>query len=263
MKWTKAKTMVAAGGAIAMVAAAAMIVKLHYFPAVRDAYFKPDFDNLRKVPAGIVAVRPTHATRSIGDPIRNIEDGDSLVRAVGYGVTLRNLIAEAYDYKPGRVVLPANAPKTRFDFLVTTTTEPREHLQSAIRKDLGYLVRRETRETDVLKLQVDDPNLPGLTVSPEGEDETIQYKDGRLYFRHKNLKLLLAGLEDGLALPVLDGTGLTGRYNFSIVWNETIQEHMQNGAFDLDGVRKVLKELGLRLEPGTASLDMVVVEKAR
>ncbi len=257
------KITVTVGGAIVMAVAAAVVVKLQLNPAVKDAYFKPDFDNLRKVPAGIVAVRTTRAKGSIGDPIRNMEEGDSLLRAVGYGVALRDLIAEACDCKPGRVILPANTPKTRFDFLVTVPTGPREHLQSAIRKNLGYVTRHETREVDVLKLQVADPSLPGLAVSPEGEDETIQYKDGRLYFKHKNLKLLLGGLEQGLGKPVLDETGLTGRYNFSIAWNEAIQEHMQNGAFDLDGVKKVLKELGLRLEPDTASLDMVVVEQAK
>lgn len=249
-------------GAIALAAGAAVIVKLHS-PAVKDTYFRPDFDNLRKVPAGIAVVRPARTPRSMGDPIRNMEEGDTLVRAVGRGVTLRDLIAEAYDCKPGRVVLPADAPKTRFDFIVTTATDPREHLQRAIRKNLGYSVRPETRETDVLKLQVDDPSLPGLKASPEGEDETIQFRDGKLYFKHKNLKLLLAGLESGLAMPVLDETGLTGRYNYSVVWNGTAQEHMENGAFDLDRVRQVLKQLGFRLEPGTASLDLVVVEKPK
>jgi uncharacterized protein (TIGR03435 family) len=263
MKWTNTKTTVTVGIASLMVVMVAAVVKLHYFPMVKDSYFKPDFDNLRKVPAGITAVRRTHDTRSIGDSIRNLEEGDTLLRAVGRGVTFRDLIAEAYECKPGRVMLPADAPKGGFDFLVTTGSEPREHLQSAVRKQLGYVGRRETREVDVLKLEVDNPSLPGLTVSPEGEDETIQYNAGKLYFRHKNLKLLLGGLEDGLAMPVLDKTGLTGRYNFSIVWNQTVQEHMQKGTFDLNGVKKVLKELGLRLEPGTESLDMVVVEKAR
>jgi uncharacterized protein (TIGR03435 family) len=262
MKWTMTKTTVTVGGAILMLAAAAMVVIMHA-PTVKDAYFKPDFYNLRQVPAGIVALRPTHAKGSIGDPIRNLEENDTLLRAVGRDVTFRNLIAEAYDCKPGRVVLPADAPKGGFDFLVTTPTETRAHLQKAIRKQLGYVARQETRATDVLKLQVDNPGLPGLTVSPDGEDETIQYNAGKLYFKHKNLKLLLGGLEDGLALPVLDETGLTGRYNFSIVWNQTIQEHMQNGAFDLDGVKKVLKELGLKLEPDTVSMEVFVVQKAR
>ena len=246
-----------------MMIAAAIVVKLHYLPTVKDAYFKPDFDNLRQVPARIVAVRPTHTAHSIGDPIRNLEEGGSLLRAVGRDVTFRNLIAEAYDCSPGRVVLPSDAPKGGFDFLVTVPTDTREHLQSAIRTKLGYLAHHETRDADMLKLEVADPSLPGLTISPDGENETIQYNNGKLNFQHKNLKLFVAGLENGLALPVLDETGLTGRYNFSIAWSEAAQQKMQNGAFDLDGVKRVLKSLGLRLEPGTTSLDVVVVEKAK
>lgn len=262
MKWTMTKTLVTVGGAITVAAATTAVVMLHT-PTVKDAYFKPDFDNLKKVPTGIATVRTSHTKGSIGDPIRNLEENDTLLRAVGRGVTFRDLIAEAYDCKPGRVVLPADAPKGCFDFLVTTPTDIRGHLQKAIRKQLGYVARNETREVDVLKLKVTDANSPGLAVSPDGEDETIQYNTGRLYFKHKDLKLLLGGLEQGLSKPVLDETGLTGRYNYSVVWSGTAQEKMQNGGFDLDGVQKVLKELGLRLESDTASLEMVVVEKTR
>jgi len=38
---------------------------------------------------------------------------------------------------------------------------------------------------------------------------------------------------------------------------------MQTGAFGLDGVKQVLKGLGLGLEPDALSMDMVVVEKTR
>ena len=40
-------------------------------------------------------MRPTHDTRSIGDPIRNLEEEDAPLRAGGRGVTLRDLVAEA------------------------------------------------------------------------------------------------------------------------------------------------------------------------
>ena len=93
--------MVTVGGAIAVAAVTAVVVKLHT-PTVKDAYFKPDFDSLKQVPAGIVAVRPMHSKGSIGDPIRNLEEHDTLLRAVGRGVTFRDLIAEAYDCRPGR-----------------------------------------------------------------------------------------------------------------------------------------------------------------
>ena len=256
------KTTVTVGGALLMAVAAAAVVKLNYFPTVKEAYFKPDFDNLRTVPAGIVAVRPTHTTHSTGDPIRNMIEHDSLVRAVGRDVTLRDLMAEAYDCKPGLVVLPADAPQGHFDFLVTVGANPLEHLQSAVRRKLGYAAHHETRETDVLKLTMDS-NWPSLATSPDSEGEHIEYKNGKLIFTHKSLKLLLDGLEDGLALPVLDETGLTGRYDFSLPWSDAIYKKMQDGAFDLEGVQKVLRSLGLRLEPGTARVDLLIVEKTR
>ena len=255
------KTMVA-GIAILAAVAVAIIVK-QQFPTVKDSYFKPDFDNLRRVPSGIVAVRPTHSTESIGDPIRNMSEQGSLTRAVGRNVTLRDLIAEAYDCEPGSVVLPPDAPKSGFDFLVTVPTDVQQHLQSAIAKKLGYVARQESRDMEVLKLKVTDASLPGLKASPEGESESIQYKEGRLYFTHKTLKLLMDGLQDGLAQPVLDETGLTGRYNFSVAWSGAAQEKMRGGGFDLDGVQKVLNGLGLELEPATEQMNVFVVAKTR
>lgn len=258
MKWTNTKTTVIVGIAILAVVAVTMVVKPQ---PVKDSYFKPDFDNLRHVPSGIVAVRPTHSTESIGDPIRNMFEKDSLVRAVGCNVTLRDLIAEAYGCEPGLVVLPPDASKSGFDFLVTVPTETQKHLQSAIGKKLGYVARQELRDMEVLKLKVKDATLPGLTASPGGESETIQYKDGKLYFRHKTLKLLMEGLQDGLARPVLDETGLTGRYNFSVAWSEAAQERMRGSEFDLDGVQKVLNSLGLELETATEPMNVFVVKK--
>ena len=259
MKNTKT---IVAGITILAAVAVAIIIK-QQFPTVKDSYFKPDFDNLRHVPSGIVAVRPTQSKESIGDPIRNVFEKDSLTRAVGRNVTLRDLIAEAYGCEPGTVVLPPDAPKSGFDFLVTTPREVQKNLQSAIGKKPGYVARRESRDMEVLNLKVKDANLPGLTASPEGESESIQYKDGKLYFTHKTLKLVMAGLQDGFAQPVLDETGLTGRYNFSVAWSGAAQEKMRGGGFDLDRVQKVLNGLGLALEPATEPMNVFVVGKTR
>jgi len=255
----KIKTIVA--GISIFAAVAVVIIVKQQSSAVKDSYFKPDFDNLRYVPSGIVAVRPTHSMQSIGDPVRNMFDQGSLTRAVGCNVTLRDLIAEAYGCEPGSVVLPPDASKSGFDFLVTVPADVQQHLQSAIGKKLGYMARQESRDTEVLKLKVKDASLPGLTASPEGESESIQYKDGKLYFTHKTLKLLMDALQDGLAQPVLDETGLTGRYNFSVAWSGAAQEKIRGGGFDLDGVQKVLNGLGLELEPATEQMNVFVVEK--
>ena len=257
-----AKTTVAVAAIVATIALAT-VVKLHFFPAVRDAYFKPDFDNLKQVPAGIVVVRPSRTLHSTGDPMRNLEEAGTLLRAVGRNITFRELIAEAYDCSPGHVLLPADAPVGRFDFLVTRSGDTRAHLRAAILKHLGYQAHGENRDTDALKLTLDPAAPSGLTVSPDGESERIEYKNGKLLFKHKTLDLLRNGLESGLAQPVLDETGLTGRYNYSVVWNDHVQEAMHTGTFDPDGVKKTLHSLGLRAEPATLRVEMIIVTKAQ
>lgn len=249
---------------VTIFAVAATVAFVRWFdtPAVKDAYFDPDTDRLRAVPPGIVIVRPTHFSHSIHDGIKHIHDGDSLARTVGRDVPLRNVIAEAYDTNPAHVVLPPDAPQGDFDFLVTTPKQIRKHLQTAVRRNLGYVAHNETRDTPILVLKVSDPTLPGLVVSPGNETEDVYYKNGRLFFKHQPLNAILHGLEAGLVLPVQDQTGLTNCYDFSVVWNQNIQERMQSGDFSLAGVQKVLQGWGLELEPDTASLDMLVVNKA-
>jgi len=151
----RTKTTVMAGGAILL----AVVVKLHYFPVVREAYFKPDFDSLRRVPARIAAVQPTHARHSTGDPIRNLIEHDTLLRAVGQDVTLRNLMAEAYDCSPGwwccrrmrRRAISISGHHAGGAARTSADGHPEEP---------GLCGRHETRDTDVLRLKVETHRCP-------------------------------------------------------------------------------------------------------
>ena len=255
------KTTVTVGGAILMALALATVVKSQSTSTANDSYFEPETDKLQLAPANLAVVQPTHFPEEAAK-IRHLHDGDSLARTVGRNVAFRDLIAEAYDCSPGRVVLPPEAPLGGFDFLATVSPQTRQHLRAAIAKELGYTASSETRDTDVLVLQVKDPALPGLIVSSGGE-ANIEYRDGKLYFTHQPLSVVLKGLEDGLALPVMDQTGLTNCYDFSVAWNGKVTGAMRNGGFHLDGVQKVLNGWGLELKPDTARLELFAVKKAR
>ena len=259
MKTTK--TLIITIAVLVLIVATAMVLKAGLFSSVKDSYFTPDSDVLRKVPAGIVIVRPTRFPQAYGK-IRHVHDGDSLARTVGQNATFRDMMAEAYDCSPGHVVLPADAPDGHFDFLVTVP-ETRKHLRTAIQKQTGYVAHHEERNTDILVLKVQETSLPGLTVSAADEDSDIIYKDGTLYFKHKQFDTIVEGLENGLKLPILDQTGLTNYYDYSLVWNTNIARHIETGNVDPDGVRRVLAGWGLRLDPDTASQDMIIVEKSR
>lgn len=259
MKWTKTNSMVAGGIAVLAIVTMAMAMK---HATVKDSYFDPDTDKLRQLPRGLVVVRPTHFPKYSAKMREIHENSSSVTRALGRNVPLRIAIAEAYDCNPASVVLPPNAPTTGFDFLVTTGPGAREDLRKAIEK-LGYTAHRETRGMDVLALKVADPTLPGLKISPAGEPADEKIMDGKLYLMHQSLASILDGLSRGLSEPVVDETGLTNYYDFSVTWDKEIQNRMQVGGFELDGVQKVLKGWGLHLEPDHQEMEVFVVQKVK
>jgi uncharacterized protein (TIGR03435 family) len=112
-------------------------------------------------------------------------------------------------------------------------------------------------------LKVNDPALPGLTVSASDENNDINYKSGKLYFTHKPFDYIVDGLSQGLDKPILDQTGLTNYYDFSLTWNQDMEKAIQHGLFTLAGTEKVLANWGFGLEPTNVSMNVYVVEKAR
>ena len=260
MKTTMTKTALLTSGTILFLVAMVTVVKSEQSSSICDSNFEPNADSLRQAPANIAVVQPTHFPE-VAAKIKHIHDGDTLARTVGRNVTFRDLIAEAYDCEPGCVVLPLDAPKGGFDFLVTESPKTRKHLREAIEAGLGYTATPETRQTQVLVLEVKNPSLPGLTVSADG-DSDINYRDGKLYFIHQPLSLMLKGLEDGLGLPVMDKTGLTNNYDFSLEWNEKATQAMREAGFHFEGAQAVLNAWGLELKPDTARLEMFTVKKA-
>jgi len=238
-------------------------VKLIFFPSVPDKFFQARNNAvLQHAPPGLVIVRPTHFPKPPANTMST-----TLVKGtlwmVGRNVTFQMLMAAAYSYNPERIVLPAGAPKQNFDFLVTQAGDPQEHLQSAIRKKLGYTADKETRDVPAFALKVENPNSDGLKISRNDEKENTDVKNGRLYATHMKLSLVTDEVTSILKMPVVDKTGLTNFYDFSLVWDAKTAQAIQSGTLDMETGKKILAEWGLGLEPETASLEMLVVKKAQ
>jgi len=247
-------------GAAVLVVVAAVAVKMTFFPSVDEKYFQTKSNTvLQHAPPGHVIVRPTHFAKSPTNGIvaASVKGARWMV---GRNVSFNYFIALAYAYNLGRIALPPNPPKGNFDFLVTMPNDPEPHLQAAIKKKLGYTAQKEMRDTDVFALKVKDASLPGLKVSTATQQD-ISEKNGRLYFTHMQLSTLATLLEQVLKSPVVDKTGLTDFYDFSLVWDAQTQRMIQTGAMDNDTGKKILADWGLGLEPDTASVEMLVVKK--
>jgi len=248
-----------------LVLGAIVAVKMIFFPSVSEKYFQTSAAR-QQAPPGLVVVRPTHFADSARRSSPQNQFGYASINRTdsmgGIHVSFQNLIAAAYNFNPGRVTLPSGAPKGNFDFLVTVTKDAQASLQSAIRRKLGYTAHVETRDTPVFALKVENPNSPGLHVST-ATLENLTQKNGRLYCTHMTLALVKENLEQMLKTPVVDRTGLTEFYDFSLSWDAQTAKQIQSGTLDIETGKKILAEWGLELEPDTETIDMLVVEKVK
>ena len=244
-----------------LLAGAAFGLKRVYYPPVADDWFRLDYDHFRHAPAGVLILRPTH----FNDPQRSgclmvsssPAPGQYLPRLLGRNVTLDEVIATAYQCPVSRVLLASGASTNHFDFLVTVRDRPVERMQAAVKRQLGYTASQQEHETEVLQLKVQIPNAPGLRASPAG-NPGVEFKFGRLNFTHQPVNRLPALLERALRRPVEDKTGLTGDYDYSLVWS-----WRQWRPPDEAALRNSLREMGLTLESDRDTLSMMVVENVK
>jgi len=260
---TKAKVVV---GVTALLLVAAVVgVKLLFFPSLKDAYFVLNERSMSQAPTGIVMVRETHFPKSVRKGINGMSmqiGGKRVQRFVGRNATFKELVAFAYGQNEQRVVVPWGEPKTNFDFLVTVKEKQQERLQEVIRKELGFAAKMEERDSEVLALKVANPELPGLAVSGNDEKENVSFNDGKLEFKHMRMGMMTGGLEDVYKRAVVDKTGLTNAYNFSLAMDMQLQRQLADPASARPLVDKILAGWGLKLEKDVSPMRVLVVSKA-
>jgi uncharacterized protein (TIGR03435 family) len=262
MASTKTKTFVTAGLAVLALGVAFAVWKIHS-PTVNDSIFRMEYIGLQRAPGNVLILRPTHFADSPrrGDVTyaSTPQAGKPVMRMMGYKVSFAQVIAAAYSCAPNRVILPPDAPKADYDFLVTLPEKPNEHLQAAIQKKPGWVANWEPRDTEVLLLKVKTPDAPALHLSTNGQNTSLSVRNGRLQATHLRLAYLSGLLENALKHPVLDQTGQTNFYDFSLEWDPS----QFPDAPDLVSANKILGQVGIELQSGTASMPMMVVKRAR
>jgi len=247
-----------------LIVAVAIAVKLWFFPAVKDDYFAFDLRGLRSARPGLIVVRPTHFPFLKRKGILRAEapsSTDHHLWLMGRNVPLRDVMAAGYNFDPVRIVMPPNTFTGRFDYLMTGTAKQSAEFQAMIRRKLGYVAEKKSGNTDVLALKIANPALPGLTISRANEIPGIHLQKEKLHFSQIRLQTLIEIFGPFLELPAVDKTD-TNRYTFTIDWNSKTDQSYEEGTMTRAQVEQILGTLGLKFEPDTAPMEMLVVKKA-
>jgi len=263
MAWTKIKTAVVASAAV-LLAAGTTITTIKSIQTWRmyawrsHGITKADINNLDHWPPQ-VWVAPARARQS---PSGNSLGRNDASQLMGWKIPFPWLLRDAYGLTQMRMILKLDPPAGDYDFMANLPQGSAEALQAAINQTFGVVVKHETMVTNALVLRVGNQGLRGFSAPFTNQwGATERFDTDTLTFFNQPLATMDVFLEDLLKIPIIDQTGVTGRYEFSIKWNH---EWWKNDMDDLPGLQAVLSDqLGLELVPTNLPIEMLVVEKAR
>jgi len=144
--------------------------------------------------------------------------------------------------------------------------EFRQMLRAYLAERFRLRVRVENREQPVFRLVTAKDGVK-LTASAADAAASLRMADGKV-FRMRAVHMPIARLVEqlsnpthGAGRPVVDETGLAGFYDFNIDWLPA-DVAVAEGDGKASTVFSALANLGLKLEPGTAAVPVVVIEHA-
>ena len=240
---------------------------------------RPAFDSFE-----VATIKPTAPDWRGGRFIRM----QSAHQFVGRNHALKTLVAAAYNLSPQAISGgPAWVDSDHYDILAKTPGEIRPNLDeqmSMLRKLLAdrfkLTFHREQKELSVYTLTVakNGPKLKESAVlaepAPEGPPPLIFVVSPqivRLPGRDASMAELASVMQrDALDRPVIDKTGLAGRYDFDLEW--TPDETQFGGALGnppITGDSKpglftaIQQQLGLRLEATKGPVAMLVIDQVQ
>ena len=270
MAWTKAKTAIAVGAGLLLAAGTATVTVKgvsHYRQATvwnriipstdSDNRVAQDWQQLKQAPAA-VSIRPTKFSSAEFGIV------GSYGKTMGIYRPFREVLSRAYDIRPSYIVPLTPLPPGNFDFIVSGE-QPADALRMEVESKYGLVGRRETRDMDVVLLKVRRPNAPGLKPAAAPRSPSVSFWGlGHLRRSSGSTQMIAFDIEQNLQIPVVDETGLTGRYDYDIQWDDELKwdDAGQWYYANTNGLKQaLLDELGLELVPGREPVEVLVVDK--
>jgi uncharacterized protein (TIGR03435 family) len=281
MAWSKAKIAIVVGAGILFAAGTATVavktVEAHRLYPWQNP--KADFTLLYDS-APQVKIVPTKF------PSGGFYVCDGRRAALGISVTLQDIMEVAYNKNDMQTVVIGDISTNRYDFIAKlvparvphrvtpTDTNWVVELKKQISKQFNYKCSLEMRDADVLVLKPSMSGIRSVKVShqmPNGiaVKPIVKGVAGGMLagfeYHQQPMSTLVNFLEQNLKLPVIDQTGLTNNYDFSVSWIQKVESDKNNSIKlpDLETAKKVLSDqLGIELIAARQPIEMLAIRNA-
>jgi uncharacterized protein (TIGR03435 family) len=221
-------------------------------------------------------------------------------RYTAENLSLENLIMNAYDVKPYQLNAPDWTKNARFNVTAkiapgATKDQFRVMLQNLLAERFGLKVHWEAKEMPVYELLVAkggprmkeagpekpaDPDQPrpgppaplpitrdknGFPVLPPGDRPmTMMVAGGKAVrrARRETMEQTASQISFQLGRPVVDATGLTGKYDFDLYWQDNAGSVAADGDSGPGLPQAIQEQLGLKLESKKGPVKILVLDHA-
>ena len=181
-------------------------------------------------------------------------------------VTLQSCISWAYSVQDFQIAGGLGAD--RFD-IVAKAGAPANvpTLRAVLRTLLGerfkLKLHRDTKELSSLVLVVARGG-PKLHNSQEDAPGVLRPDKGAMVAQHATMSEFIGTLAGPLRTPVIDKTGLTGRYDFTVDLSSYLADAKPGQQPDMTGIMisALREQLGLNLESRKESVEVLVIDHA-
>lgn len=185
-------------------------------------------------------------------------------------VTIKSLVATAWEVPEHQVFDSRPEKDIQYDITadgpLLSVPAPHPHptapmLRSLLKKQFGVVVQPERRDVDGYALL---PDVSGLKMKASADDRhmsVLSFGYNAVQMRNVGLSPLANHLSNLLKVPVVDETGVTGRYDYALVWGPPRTEPPgPDERVEPAVIIKAMKEqLGLHLEPRRTSVNVMNV----
>jgi uncharacterized protein (TIGR03435 family) len=259
MAWTKAKTAIVSGVVVLLAAGTTTITVKEIAARKAEASWRHPNPQPDRAPLQ-VEILPTKFPNSVED----LNVGSRGDNWVGVGQSVLEIARIAYGWRPGRILFTSDQPRERYDFISTLPQATGPALQAELKRKLGFVGHRETRDMDVLALKVRRSNAPGLQPPIDGRNDGSSR--GHYFCDNSPLSSdsgwypgITRFLEEYFKTPVIDQTELTQNFHIDLKWNERWGQDPDHAALK----QALLDQLGLELVPGREPIEMLVMERVK
>lgn len=179
-------------------------------------------------------------------------------------VTLRSCIGWAYNIPDFEIA--GDLGTDRFDITAkaptpSTILQMRAMLETLLADRFKLTFHRETRQLSSLTLVVAKGG-PKLHASQEDGPGILRPSRGAMVAQHATMSEFITTLAGPLRTPVVDKTGLTGRYDFTVDLSSYFAQTKAGEQPDLTGIMMsaLREQVGLNLESRREAVEMLVVD---